>query len=74
MRDGGLSPSGASPQTQRMEVVHVRQKRRHPLWDIIVIVFACALIGEAIGPTGFGILAGVMVLLYWATTMRRSPG
>lgn len=42
-----------------------RVRRKHPLWDVLVILFAAALIGAAANSSVvFGVVGGVAVLLY----------
>lgn len=39
--------------------------RRHPAWDLVMIVFACALIGTAFGSTiVFCIACAIMLVCY----------
>ena len=43
----------------------VRQKRKHPVLDVLAIIFAAMLIGAATGSSVvFGVVAGVAILLY----------
>ncbi len=54
-------------------------RRKHPVWDVLVIIFAAALIGVAAGDliVVFAVVAGVAILLYVASQIsegRREQG
>lgn len=52
-------------------------RRKHPVWDVLVILFAAALISTAFGSAGsvvFGIVAGVAILLYLLDAKERKGG